>query len=201
MCINAYVCKILGLTCIFRLVIHAWWTNNLVTCLFVYLFKFCQLYCFCQYICIYLPVYIAVKYFCFYFKSRNTYYWRTGTWFASGNPWVYRWRTKPLFASGKWTLAGEPGSCSPVVTNLPLANMMFASGKLLPLAIWALANRMFASGSQNRFASDRLFPTSGVHRKPIWYEVPEPHWSFLLFFSFSIEVNNLPSEWRNILVS
>ena len=43
--------------------------------------------------------------------------------------------------------AGEHYFGSPVVTYLPLANMMFASGKLLPLAIVALANRMFASDS------------------------------------------------------
>ena len=73
---------------------------------------------------------------------------------------IHRWRTKKMFASGTWDTADEQMSGSPVVTYLPLANMMFASGKLLPLAIVALANRMFASDSQNRFVSGRLFPTS-----------------------------------------
>ena len=78
--------------------------------------------------------------------------------------------------------AGEQTLYSPVVsgtslanrevvrlTYLPLANIMFASGKLLPLAIWALANHLFASGSLFLFASDEHFPTSERLRSSYCY--------------------------------
>ena len=65
-----------------------------------------------------------------------------------------------LLASGILVTSGELGSGSPVVTYLPLANMMLASGKLLPLTIVPLANHQFASSTRIWFVSGKLFPTS-----------------------------------------
>ena len=88
---------------------------------YVFILFLSNIYCWNIYIftCIY-----CWNAFLLLFEKRNTYYWRIGA----------------RFASGTWATASEQGSGSPALSSLPLANWLFASGKLLPLAKGALAN-------------------------------------------------------------